>query len=1560
MFQLWKGFQVLFHDDVSPVVEQPPKTKLDATTKKLLIEMNLYLKRSCDVECVTETQLLNDRKLAKEDRSVGSIKGSIFARESNSDTLSTRQHLDSVKRRLLANAEESRRSSMAESASSKSVSVDLAVKFNRASADFELPEWPDEDEPVRVSLDSQDTDVSNKENCDGPPPECGESTSHVNKNAVASDPSRETRGVEAENDFKTEGIDLSDTQYRQPYDSQKSWLRAYREKHAKKESSLLDQLVDSLPDQESSTKESEVLESNMMHRPLVKKETESVEVTNKAIARPLSSNESSSDFTQGTSLLDIVIDERKAETGTPRFVSGMKRFMDDSKSDVSESVVPWANIKLRSAPKPEVKPTQQDVTKNTEVVPWSSVVERIDVAHHCPSQSGSSLPQPDVEEERPPWTPVKLRSVATHQDATADTKDKRESPGFRRQLRKVPSELNAIKLKTKEMTKVPDTKSLADISWAPVQTQAHFPQSRKIVVYGISVGDEVNLSSLPVEAFGSQNDATLLDLDRMPGMPEDHKISVVIGKNMLLTARSTNCGLLSRVTWCVARSDVKSLTLEMAERRADLSLALGTSKSIVFDSTEGCLRFANAFYETISQRRIGEEEERDPEPGEAKIESAPDPQITAPDDRLSEDEQQLLRAYRLQRRTKAPEDAMREAFADKGYSPRAVDPKSIVGVELNSDEEKIASSYRQMLKFQVDPEAVRHKMTKDGVSDAIIASVLGGVTKETKPSKEGLSDEEEKIAETYRKMLRVSIPPEAVRHKMTKEQVDSRIVDAVLGGSSQKSEINQNPKPVLSEEENALVVSYQKMLKMMIPPEAVRHKMKKDQASQNVIVVVFGPQAGDSGDIHAKKEVALSEEDEAVASSYRKMLKMMIPPEAVRHKMEKDQVDAKIVRAVLGPDPNEKKGRPPNKSLSDADEQIAETYRKMLNMKVPRDCVRQKMIKNGVNEKIIAVVLGAQHNMPKTKTNAKKPTVIANKLVSLHWTPLSGEALDNSVWRTSKKRKVLVAQPGRNDISQLVELFQKKTNNRKPTCADSVNSGAKGNDMAKLLDLNRANNLAISLKTFKDFSHEDLADTIAHLDPLRKITGERLQFMKDLLPTPTEVKTIKEYSGDDSRLIPAEKFFTKLVKVQRLQTKVQVIQTMDTLNDNASELGQNFVVLERVCSQIMNSEKLEQVLDMVLQIGNIMNEGTQTGGAAGFKFDSLLKLTQTKSSDGKMTVLDYIVMIFVAKEKRETLQLTSDFPDCQVASRMLITDMVNEVNTMKNALKKCESELENLRKDSGQPVDNGSADPRAGLLAAIKKVGLSSKETGTPKRFSKRDAFLSTIEAAKPPVPENVDDKLDDKLEKESLVKTAFVAKDGSLKSGMQRLEAFITDAKNVLKNLEEERDRAIDACKSLSRYCGESGGERATSALIGILSAFATNLENAVQKHDVRKEAEQRREAAAQKKKEQQGAKLESQPSKEKEVKNVKPVTKGQSLVLMVNELLKETSDEAKEDFRNGIVYEDPDDKLKAIYQRERESLGIFVPPDARKPSQVDLLIAIKKRRERAEARKGEASDST
>jgi hypothetical protein len=91
-----------------------------------------------------------------------------------------------------------------------------------------------------------------------------------------------------------------------------------------------------------------------------------------------------------------------------------------------------------------------------------------------------------------------------------------------------------------------------------------------------------------------------------------------------------------------------------------------------------------------------------------------------------------------------------------------------------------------------------------------------------------------------------------------------------------------------------------------------------------------------------------------------------------------------------------------------------------------------------------------------------------------------------------------------------------------------------------------------------------------------------------------------------------------------------------------------FNTLGELCGQIRHSRKLAQVLLMVLDIGNVLNEGTVDGGVKAFKFESLEKLSHTKSADGKTTVLDHIVKTFIESEEGGTLLLTSDFPDIQV------------------------------------------------------------------------------------------------------------------------------------------------------------------------------------------------------------------------------------------------------------------------------------------------------------------------
>ena len=214
----------------------------------------------------------------------------------------------------------------------------------------------------------------------------------------------------------------------------------------------------------------------------------------------------------------------------------------------------------------------------------------------------------------------------------------------------------------------------------------------------------------------------------------------------------------------------------------------------------------------------------------------------------------------------------------------------------------------------------------------------------------------------------------------------------------------------------------------------------------------------------------------------------------------------------------------------------------------------------------------------------------------------------------------------------------------------------------------------------------------------------------------------------------------------------------------------NFRLLGQVCTQVVKSAKLQDVLGMVLSIGNVMNEGTRTGGAAGFRFDSLLRLTQTKTSDGKITVLDYLVTVFVAKGHRETLDLMSDFPDIHTACRLLISDMKNEVDLLQASLSLCKTELADLERDQApskaQSLRKSTGGvSRSQLFASIKARG-ADKDGAAPKTegFGKRDNFLAAIQdSSKKEIP-NADSK---KPQSSPRI-------ENSLEGGLTRLRNFI------------------------------------------------------------------------------------------------------------------------------------------------------------------------------------------
>lgn len=993
---------------------------------------------------------------------------------------------------------------------------------------------------------------------------------------------------------------------------------------------------------------------------------------------------------------------------------------------------------------------------------------------------------------------------------------------------------------------------------------------------------------------------------------EKHEYRVIIGTRMIRKIKGEPGGSNAVVCWNLPREDMEhdGMTLNMPTLKVTLLLkrGKGSCKVLCFDDAADCLRFAAAFY---NMSAVPTSTDNAAPPVSEISDAASDVDSSVRLESLNDEEQNVLERYRELRQSKSAQEALSGTLSLASLSQSLVETS--VSVSASLEEQELIQKYRKMLKLGAPLGAVQHKMKLDNVPahihealieeaekrapptfvDTLPNSPISTFTSSTVGEGEKLNEEEEKIAESYRLLLKRGLPADAVRHKLTRDAVDIKIVHAVFGvsGLAQRS---QAPSEIrnsrLSDAENVIAEKYRKMLKMGIPSEGVRHKMTQDQVNRKIIAALF-------------------QTDEAEES---KEAETMVEP-------------GKLTSKIF---------------LSQEEESIASQYRKLLKLQIPRDAVMSRMEKEGVSEKIISAVVGCRLVSSKPSNDssaASRCGSTGSNLINLHWNAMD-DVPAGSVWEETSKKS---SEPERSDISTLVALFQKK----KPTSVidEKKNDAASSKSKAKLLDLTRSNNLAISLKAFKEFSLKELADIIGFLDPKRKIRGERAHFVRDLLPSAPEMKIISEYNGIDERLVPAELWFRHLRGIKRLDTKVQVIRTMEMFTSEIKTVEQNFRLLDEVCHQVMGSVKLQDLLGMVLRIGNVMNEGTRTGGAAGFRFDSLLRLTQTKTSDGKITVLDYLVTVFIAKGQRDTLDLESDFPECHTASRFLISDMTNEVKLLKEALEQCKKELQDLERDQSPPPRKENEailidDRRGQLFASILSRGVLKDIDDLPPRppgqrgdvFAKREAFLAAIASSSS--PKTPPAAIPDKGTEIHVENTA--ENENSLAGGTTRLRNFIEEVKEPFLRLEKQRERTLEACKDLSTYCGESGGVGSTTMLLGVLSAFAKNIESALRKYDNQQEDHTRKQKT-------RNTQSSTSVSHDEEMDGKKT-----SLIVLVSDVLRNANPKFKEDFKKGRTIPNPTKSLKALYEREKSA--------TRSPQKLDIVSAIREREEAINADDG------
>lgn len=200
-------------------------------------------------------------------------------------------------------------------------------------------------------------------------------------------------------------------------------------------------------------------------------------------------------------------------------------------------------------------------------------------------------------------------------------------------------------------------------------------------------------------------------------------------------------------------------------------------------------------------------------------------------------------------------------------------------------------------------------------------------------------------------------------------------------------------------------------------------------------------------------------------------------------------------------------------------------------------------------------------------------------------------------------------------------------NNKKETRTDASPQGPL-TQYVQIIDPKKAQNLSILLKAL-NVTTEEVCDA---LQEGIELPSELLETLLKMAPTTEEELKLRLYSGDVSRLGTAERFLKVLVEIPFAFKRLESLLFMSTLHEEEGIVKVAFTTLEAACTDLKKSRLFLKLLEAVLKTGNRMNDGTFRGGAQAFKLDTLLKLSDVKGTDGKTTLLQFVVQEIIRSE----------------------------------------------------------------------------------------------------------------------------------------------------------------------------------------------------------------------------------------------------------------------------------------------------------------------------------------
>jgi len=294
-----------------------------------------------------------------------------------------------------------------------------------------------------------------------------------------------------------------------------------------------------------------------------------------------------------------------------------------------------------------------------------------------------------------------------------------------------------------------------------------------------------------------------------------------------------------------------------------------------------------------------------------------------------------------------------------------------------------------------------------------------------------------------------------------------------------------------------------------------------------------------------------------------------------------------------------------------------------------------------------------------------------SKTKPLFWDKAPPDALSKSVWQLKGLAHAALSAP----LPEASRVFLESKFPKNAVTAPKV--APPRTEAVCVLDRTREQNVGIVLSYLRLPLH-DIRRALLTMDA-RKLSVDTRAALQSILPTAADLTAVAPYrdsvEAQTGGLSLAVRFYLLTATIPRIGNRIECWLLLDTYTATASQIRTDLRVLRSAADALRNSPSWEQILQLVLRVGNFMNHGTRHGDCGGFRLANLEKLAACRTNDQQSTLLEVVLDLALAQYGGEVLQFIEDLSDVRQACVIDVAELRQTVASLANRMSTLAKEL---------------------------------------------------------------------------------------------------------------------------------------------------------------------------------------------------------------------------------------------------------------------------------------------